>query len=76
MSLDKAYPFDANTVLRVTFKGSALLQSDSLQVDEFSTLGGFLNLSGYKADQLVGEKVALVRLMGYRRVASLPSALG
>ena len=76
MSLDKAYPFDANTVLRVTFKGSALLQSDSLQVDEFSTLGGFLNLSGYKADQLVGEKVALVRLTGYRRVASLPSALG
>ncbi|KZE35136.1 NTE family protein [Crenobacter luteus] len=40
------------------------------------TLGGFLNLSGYQQDELLGERAALARLMLYRRVATLPSALG
>ncbi|PXX50542.1 NTE family protein [Aquitalea magnusonii] len=40
------------------------------------SLGGFLNLTGYQAGELLGEKVALSRLMVYWRAASLPSALG
>ncbi|MDN0073568.1 patatin-like phospholipase family protein [Crenobacter sp. SG2303] len=39
-------------------------------------LGGFLNLSGYQQDELIGDKVALARLMGYWRVSTLPSAIG
>lgn len=40
------------------------------------SLGGFLNLTGYQAGELLGEKVALSRLMVYWRASSLPSALG
>jgi len=40
------------------------------------SLGGFLNLTGYQTGELLGEKVALSRLMVYWRAASLPSVLG
>lgn len=40
------------------------------------SLGGFLNLTGYQAGELLGEKVALSRLMVYWRASSLPSVLG
>lgn len=39
-------------------------------------LGGFLNLSGYEQNELIGERVALARVMAYWRVSTLPSALG
>jgi NTE family protein len=39
-------------------------------------LGGFLNLSGYQQNELIGDRVALARLMGYWRVSTLPSAVG
>ncbi len=40
------------------------------------SLGGFLNLTGYQAGELLGEKVSLSRLMVYWRASSLPSVLG
>jgi NTE family protein len=38
---------------------------------ELYSIGGFLNLSGYRTDQLQGQSVALGRLMYYNRIASL-----
>ncbi|HTS55511.1 MAG TPA: patatin-like phospholipase family protein, partial [Burkholderiales bacterium] len=38
---------------------------------ELYSIGGFLNLSGYRTNQLQGQSVALGRLMYYYRVASL-----
>jgi len=40
------------------------------------SLGGFLNLTGYQAGELLGNRVAFSRLMLYWRAASLPSILG
>lgn len=44
--------------------------------NRYQSLGGFLNLSGYQTGELVGERAALLRLMSYWRVATLPPALG
>lgn len=64
-----------DTSLRFTAKYKAnLVGLNYLQSPQ--VLGGFLNLSGYQQEELVGEKAALLRLMAYQRVATLPSALG
>ena len=39
-----------------------------------ATLGGFLNLSGFSRNELVGEHRALFRVIGYRRIAGTPFA--
>ena len=40
------------------------------RVEALSTLGGFLNLSGFQPDSLSGEHVGLLGLLAYRRIAS------
>jgi NTE family protein len=40
------------------------------RVGAVSTLGGFLNLSGFPTDSLVEEHVGLAQLLTYRRIAS------
>lgn len=64
-----------DTSVRLTGKYKANLSKLGF-LESPQMLGGFLNLSGYQQDELVGEKAALLRLMAYQRVASLPSALG
>lgn len=76
LRLDKAFLWDKDTVFRATLKGSSISDLQDLKSDDAFSLGGFLNLSGYKNEQLVGDRTALLRLMGYRRVATLPSAIG
>jgi NTE family protein len=64
-----------DTTVRLTGKYRANLSAlDPLESPQM--LGGFLNLSGYQQNELVGQKVALLRMMAYQRVASLPPALG
>ncbi|MGL6071878.1 patatin-like phospholipase family protein [Craterilacuibacter sp.] len=58
--------------LRFTGKFSGATGDDSY----IAPLGGFLNLSGYQNDELLGQRAALARVMAYWRAASLPSALG
>ncbi|GGY17370.1 patatin-like phospholipase family protein [Paludibacterium paludis] len=63
--------------LRMTGKlRGNILDSAGKRAIQPQFLGGFLNLTGYQQNELVGERVALGRLMGYWRVATLPSALG
>lgn len=71
---ETAFTF-GDTTLRLTGKYHANLNGLNL-LQSPQMLGGFLNLSGYQQNELVGQKAALLRVMGYQRVASLPSALG
>ncbi len=71
--LDWAGTFGRDTV-RTTVRFETT--SSSNVADNLSTLGGFLNLTGFQQKQLVGQRTAFGRLMGYRQIASLPAALG
>ena len=69
----------ARTFGEVTFRVTGKYRGNLNNTDTAlspQTLGGFLNLSGYEQDELIGERVALARVMAYWRVATLPSALG
>jgi NTE family protein len=46
------------------------LDNDDLPVQDTFPLGGFLNLSGYAADELYGRHTGLARLMVYREMFS------
>jgi NTE family protein len=69
-----ARTWDKNTVLGgaeigVTFDGTAPTQN-------LFPLGGFVNLSGYMADELSGQDFALGRLVYYRNIGSRPGSFG
>ncbi len=49
---------------------------DALPVFDQFSLGGFLQLSGYRPGELLGESVALSRLSYYRQWSDAPSAFG
>lgn len=72
--LDKAW-----TYKRVSLRASGrynVAWADKNDVFHQFPLGGFLNLSGYKNGELLGDRVAFYRLMGTWRLSKLPSALG
>jgi NTE family protein len=48
----------------------------ALPAYDLFTLGGFLQLSGYKTDQLVGQSRDFGRLVYFHRVGALPRAAG
>jgi NTE family protein len=64
-----AWSFGRNTVSAALRGGSGY--DGELPFYELYSIGGFLNLSGYRTSQLQGQSVALGRLMYYNRVASL-----
>ncbi len=64
-----AWSFGRNTVSAALRGGSGY--NGELPFYELYSIGGFLNLSGYRTAQLQGQSVALGRLMYYYRVASL-----
>jgi NTE family protein len=64
-----AWSFGPNTISAALRGGSGF--SGDLPFYDLYAIGGFLNLSGYRTDQLQGQSVALGRLMYYNRVASL-----
>lgn len=53
----------------VTFDGTAPTQN-------LFPLGGFINLSGFMADELSGQDVAVGRLVYYRNIGSRPGSFG
>lgn len=69
-----ARTWDKNTLLGgveagVTFDGTAPTQN-------LFPLGGFINLSGFMADELSGQDVAIGRLVYYRNIGSRPGSFG
>jgi NTE family protein len=69
-----ARTWDKNTLLGgveagVTFDGTAPTQN-------LFPLGGFINLSGFMADELSGQDVAIGRLVYYRNIGSQPGSFG
>lgn len=74
VTADGAHSFGA-----LTLRGTARLAGNldpGITVTQFYTLGGFLNLSGYNANELVGERTAFFRAMAYRRIVSILPNLG
>jgi len=64
-----AWSFGRNTISAALRGGSGF--NGELPFYDLYAIGGFLNLSGYRTDQLQGQSVALGRLMYYNRFASL-----
>lgn len=54
----------------------ATLRSDRADTLSDYNLGGFLNLSGYRTDQLSGRHLALLRLVYTQRIANAPGLGG
>jgi len=46
------------------------LDSDDMAVQDAFPLGGFLNLSGFSADEIYGRHTGLARLLAYREIGS------
>lgn len=72
--LDWAHTEGQDT-LRATLKYSRTFARERIASDQLG-LGGFLNLSGMHPNQLLGQETLFARLMGYRQIAALPSAIG
>jgi len=47
-----------------------VMDSDDVPIQDTYPLGGFLNLSGYAADELSGRHTGVFRLIGYRKLGS------
>lgn len=65
-----ALSWGRNSVV-LSFRGGSGLDTDIPYFDQFR-LGGFFNLSAYRGEELVGERVALAQLMAFRHTGSLP----
>ena len=59
------YTFLPSLDLRTT------LDNDDLPVQDTFPLGGFLNLSGYSADEIYGRHAGLARLVSYREISAI-----
>lgn len=76
VSYDTGFDYVHTTGADLTWRLTGKARGSTQEGANIASLGGFLNLSGYQNDELLGQRAALARLMGYWRVASLPSALG
>ncbi|HEX6811991.1 MAG TPA: patatin-like phospholipase family protein [Planctomycetota bacterium] len=66
-TVQHAQTFGRNTFLLSADVGSAI--DGTLPVYQLVTRGGFLNLSGFQRNELVGQAGAAARLIAYRRIA-------
>lgn len=74
LKLDSAYSLHG-----FTLRGTAHVEGNTgaeQVLTNVHTLGGFLNLSGLNTNELIGERTALARVMGYQRVVSIFPTLG
>jgi NTE family protein len=62
-----AYSFGRDT-LSFSASGGATLESNVTDLNLLFPLGGFLNLSGLRADSLLGANYGIARLMFYRQI--------
>ncbi|MCP9758235.1 hypothetical protein EGI20_02755 [Aquitalea sp. S1-19] len=75
-TFDGSFDYVTTTAQDLTLRLTGKFNGGTDEGRYIAPLGGFLNLSGYQKDELLGQRAALARVMGYWRVASLPSALG
>jgi NTE family protein len=62
-----AWTFGRDTV-QLGASGGMTLQSQVTDINQLFTLGGFLNLSGLRADSLLGPNFGILRGMYYRQI--------
>ena len=62
-------------ILFATGRGGSSLGTTLPYTEQFQ-LGGALNLSAYRRGELVGNSFAFTRLLGYKQIKEMPSALG
>ena len=73
LGLNGAYPIgDWVLGVRASYDGST---HGRLPAQDTAKLGGFLNLSGFAADQLLGDKVSYAHVRGERIVGRMPLGL-
>ncbi len=68
-----------DTIGRFTMRGSLRFSGnlqDQRSALDIYTLGGFLNISGYQTDELLGNRTVFGRLMFYEQVASVLPTFG
>lgn len=70
----RALLFGSNTLLLDLRTGSS--QGTQLPDSESFFLGGLMNLSAYRRDELVGNQMMLTRVTLYRQVDELPAGIG
>lgn len=70
----RAFTWHDYTVFATGRGGSAL--GTNLPYAEKFQLGGALNLSAYRRSELVGNSFFLARLLAYKQIKEMPSALG
>jgi len=69
---DGAWSFDRNTFLNYQVRAGGITRSHADNVIEDFNLGGFLQLSGLRTNQLSGNYVGFGRVVGYHQFATLP----
>jgi NTE family protein len=62
-----AYSFGRDT-LSLSASGGTTLQAKLTDINQLFALGGFLNLSGLRADSLTGPNFGIARLLYYRQI--------
>ncbi len=67
----QAFPLTADAQLQIAGRAAWVSEFDPAIADGFQ-LGGFLNLSGLRLDQLTGDYVAFARVVYTQKIASLP----
>jgi len=72
MVVDGAWPFTNDTFLNVQARVGAITNSHAQNVIEDFNLGGFLQLSGLRTNQISGNYMGFARAVGYRQIATLP----
>lgn len=70
LSASKSFSWKAHT-LTLAARGATTYQGAS-PINDSLSLGGFLNLSGYRTGQFLGEDIALMRAVYYYRMYRLP----
>jgi NTE family protein len=70
----RAFTWDSYTFF-ATGRGGSSLGSTLPYAEQFQ-LGGALNLSAYRRGELAGNSFFLTRLLGYKQIKEMPSALG
>ncbi len=70
--VDAAWSFDRTNFLNFQARAGAITNARADNVIADFNLGGFLQLSGLRTNQLSGNYVGFARAVGYHQIATLP----